>query len=101
MVPNTEDKTMTDDIKTESVKARKLRERATSDYSMLQSLGLNTSDTFYPPGTEVAYKSAIERERREFDDCDPATEGLEMLATAVQAENREDIVRLVGGEDSE
>lgn len=83
---------------------RELRDRAVRDYAALQSVMLDTSQTFFAPGTEVgqgwAKKYAagkIRKSRAEFARLDPAHEGLDKLVDRVLQEDRQDLKLPCGG----
>jgi hypothetical protein len=79
---------------------RELRDRAVRDYAALQSQMLDTSQTFYAPGTEatIAKKmGTIVKYRTEHEKLDLAHEGLDRLVTRVTEEDRQDLPVMVGG----
>jgi hypothetical protein len=83
---------------------RELRDRAVRDYAALQSVMLDTSQTFFPPGTETNGRYAagkIAKARNAFMALDPAPEGLTRLEDAVLAEDRQDLTVKVGRRELE
>jgi hypothetical protein len=79
---------------------RELRDRAVRDYAALQSAMLDTSQTFFPPGTETMAnyaKGKIAKARAAFEQLDPAPEALDRLEQRVLAEDRQDLAVTVGG----
>jgi hypothetical protein len=83
---------------------RDLRDRAVRDYAALQSLMLDTSQTFYAPGTEATIaKSAgtIVKYRTAHEKLDLAHDGLTRLEQRVLDEDRQDVPIIVGGWESQ
>lgn len=87
---------------------RELRDRAVRDYAALQAVGLDTSRTFFAPGTEVGGDGSweglkkftngkIRAARREVNGLPIAHEGLDQLVETVLAEDRQDLPVCVGG----
>src|SRR5690348_6186888 len=66
--------------------------RAERDYAALNSIGITTDETFYPPGTELISigKEFARRERAEFLELPSVEDGMAMLHDAVLAEDRRD-----------
>lgn len=83
---------------------RELRDRAVRDYAALQSVMLDTSQTFFPPGTETHAKYAkgkIHKARQAFAQLDPAPEALDKLEQRVLAEDRQGLTVTLGGYTSQ
>lgn len=79
---------------------RELRDRAVRDYEALKAVGLDTSRTFYAPGTEAtAAKTSgrIAQKRRDYLALALATDALDKLTDTVLAEDRQDLTVKVGG----
>lgn len=77
---------------------RELRDRAVRDYAALTAIGLDTSRTFFAPGTEatIARKAGtIAKKRKAFEEL--PVDGLEALADTVYAEDRQDVQVRIGG----
>lgn len=79
---------------------RELRDRAVRDYAALQAAGLDTSRTFFPPGTETNLRYAagkIAKARKAFEGAPLAHVGLDQLVDHVLAEDRQDLPCRIGG----
>ena len=80
---------------------RELRDRAVRDYALLQSVGLDTTRTFFAPGTEASIAKAtgtLVKKRRQHEALDLAHEGLDRLVATVEAEDRQDVLVAIGPE---
>lgn len=90
--------TQLEPIEPKNARERELRDRAVRDYAALQAVGLDTGRTFYPPGTEAFLAAGkIKQARRDFEKLPDAHEGLQQLADAVVAEDRQDLTVKFGG----
>lgn len=83
---------------------RELRDRAVRDYAALQAACLDTSRTFFAPGTEatIARKAGtIAKKRKDHESLDLAHSGLDRLVERVLDEDRQDLPVSIGGRDTE
>lgn len=79
---------------------RELRDRAVRDYAALQAACLDTSRTFFAPGTEatIARKAGtLAKKRKDHESLDLAHEGLDRLVTRIEEEDRQDLPVNIGG----
>lgn len=90
-------KRVVDGAEVETAADMAMRKRAEADYAQLQSFGLNTGETFFPPGTKVQNRTAIVRARQDFQELPLAHDALGALADAVGNEDRWDIPATFGG----
>lgn len=78
---------------------KELRDRAVRDYALLQSVGLDTTRTFFAPGTEATIakrNGTLAKKRRDHEALDLAHEGLDRLIDTVLAEDRQDVAVPIG-----
>lgn len=92
--------TQLDPIEPKTARERELRDRAVRDYAALQAVGLDTTRTFFAPGTEATVakeRGTIKAKRRDFENSPAADDGLTALADLVLSEDRQDWPARLGG----
>lgn len=78
---------------------RELRDRAVRDYVLLRSVGLDTTRTFFAPGTEATVakrNGTLAKKRTDHAALDLAHEGLDRLVQTVLDEDRQDVATAIG-----
>lgn len=79
---------------------RELRDRAVRDYAALTALGLDTSRTFFAPGTEATIAKTtgrIAQKRAAHEELPIGHDALDKLADTVLCEDRQDVPVTIGG----